>query len=140
MERQNFIQNGVCHLMLEAELCAVPSGAAGERIGGFMKKILALACKRAEETLPTLVARYEQNENPRKHLLHRPILLSLVFSLDETAETCRLATHLCLSRCGRIVAQMQKAAHFDRQSGRFLYEEKEKRLSRPKKCKKRGKK
>ncbi len=119
MERQEFLHNGVCHLITEAVLPDLPKGRAGERIGAQIGGLLAHIEKCAEAALPRLAARYSENENPKKHLLHRPLLLSLSLSLAEDKGRYRLTAALSLSRSGRVLWETKQAARLDKQSGRF---------------------
>lgn len=123
---REFSQNGICHLFCEQSLPVLPEGTVGERIGALIEEMLRLAMKRAEAALPMLCERYEKDENPKKHLLHRPLFLSLSFTLEDAESKYRLCFFIRLSKCGRVLKEIKKAACLDRQSGRFLYEEKEK--------------
>lgn len=125
-------KNGICHLVLSHTLPTLPEGKVGARIRALIEELLAMIKKRAEELLPSLAEAYEADTNPKKRLLHRPLLLSAAFSLTEEGSTLRLTLLLSLFRSGRTLSQIEKAVRLDGQSGRFLYEIKERKERRKK--------
>ena len=125
--KEEFSKDGILYLTLLYSLPHPPEGKAGKRIRGFIEEIFSLTKSRANSALERLSARFEADENKRKHLLHRPLLLSLCIWLGEEERSYRLEASFCLSRCGRMLRETKKAARFDKKSGRFLYEIHEKK-------------
>ena len=119
-ERLKFSHNGICHLILEYTLPAPPRDKAEERILGFLDTAYASVKAKAEAALPRLVEHYSSNPDPKKHLRHRPCLLSLSFSLIKEKKFYRLDECLSLTRGGRTLYEKRRAARFDLQSGRLL--------------------
>lgn len=119
-ERYEFSEGGICHLILECTLPAPPRDKAEERILGFLDTAYASVKAKAEAALPRLVEYYEKNPDPKKHLRHRPCLLSLSFSLAREKKFYKLDECLSLMRGGRTLYEKRRAARFDLQSGRLL--------------------
>ncbi|MBP3606335.1 MAG: hypothetical protein J6J66_07040 [Clostridia bacterium] len=119
-ERLEFSHNGICHLILGYAPPALTDGRAQARILRFLDAAYASVKAEAEAALSRLAARYEADPDPKKHLRHRPYLLSLSFSLTKEKNFYRLDECLSLTRSGRSLAEKRRAARFDLQSGRLL--------------------
>ena len=119
-ERQELCKDGVCHLVYEYGLPALPEGRASDRMEKFLADICREMQKRAEAALPRLAARYEGDTDPKKALRHRPLLFSLVFSLTKKRSAALVTATLTLSRSGRTLAKKERVLHFDLQSGYLL--------------------
>lgn len=119
-ERKELSADGVCHLVYEYSLPALPEGRASERIQKFLTDLCRELQKSAEEALPRLAERYESDPDPKKALRHRPLLLSLVFSLTKKRSASIVTATLTLSRSGRTLAKRERVLRFDLQSGYLL--------------------
>ena len=130
-ERYDFSESGVHLLTLEISMPVLPEGAAGERIGGFLRSVADTVKQGAKNARPRLFSQYESDPDPKKRFRHRPCRLSLSFFLCEERGYYRLEEQLALTKGGRLLSQKQRAARFDLQSGRYLKKLREKR--KPKK-------
>ena len=118
--RQEFSHNGILHIICEYAPPPLPKGKAGERIQKLLDRIALAVFKSAEEALPSLTKKYEDNPDPKKHLRHRPLSLSFKFCAEEKRSAYHVTWTMCLVRAGRILLQKNGEARFDKQSGRLL--------------------
>jgi len=118
--RQEFSHNGILHIICEYAPPPLPKGKAGERIQKLLDRMALAVFKSAEEALPSLTKKYEDNPDPKKHLRHRPLSLSFKFCAEEKRSAYHVTWTMCLTRAGRILLQKNGEARFDKQSGRLL--------------------
>ena len=112
--------DGRCFVEFFCQFPDLPENAACARI----EKSVTQACETvllcAEKAAAALAARYAESLDPHKHLRLRPLRLRLSFFSEEEKRAYRITWRLCLSRGGRSLLQKEKAARFDKQSGRNL--------------------
>ena len=59
--RQEFSHNGILHIICEYAPPPLPKGKAGERIQKLLDRMALAVFKSAEEALPSLTKKYEEN-------------------------------------------------------------------------------
>ena len=120
-QKQRLCVGGTCFIIFECRFPDLPKNAAGTRIQKslWMARDTVLSC--AEQRLSVLAKKYEESRDPHKHLRLRALQLQLSFHIEEEKRAYRITHRLCLRRGGRILASKEKAARFDKQSGRLLF-------------------
>lgn len=119
-EARRLCADGRCFIEFDCLFPDLPKGAVGVRIEKSLSAARDAVLARAEQTLSSLAAKYRESRDPHKHLRQRPLCLRLSFFLEEEKRAYRITWRLSLSRGGRVLAKKEKAARFDKQSGRIL--------------------
>jgi hypothetical protein len=119
-ERYEFSEGGMRLLILEISFPERPEGVAGERLGAFLSAAAQAVRQSAEDAIPRLFSRYENDPDPKKRFRYRPFVLSLSFSTEKKKRYYLVTERITLTRGGRVLFEKKRAARFDLQSGRLL--------------------
>lgn len=112
--------DGRCFIEFACHYPDLPTNAVGRRIQKQLSEARDAVFVLAEQARDSLAKEYRESREPHKHLRQRPIKLLLSFVLEEEKRAYRITWRLCLSRGGRMLWEKEKAARFDKQSGRIL--------------------